>query len=124
MSVELKVKVKSLAEEARIIRKEEHKAKRSKRWHAERQQTEQAEKYARLRNSLYEHRLDVVRFECRAAELARAFIKGTPYRKVERNTHDGPYQMGRIQGRVQKLVNKYHDKAVTPSMIQQWMNTE
>lgn len=124
MSVELKVKVKSLAEEARIIRREELKAKRSARWHAERQQSDQASKYARDRNALYEHRIDVVRFECRCAELARAFIKGTPYRKVERSTTDGPYQMGRIQGRVQKLVNKYHDKAVTPSMVVQWMNTQ
>ena len=124
MSVELKVKVKSLAEEARIIRKEEHKAKRSARWHAERQDVEGTVKYRRLRNSLYEHRLDVVRFECRCAELARAFIKGTPYRKVEQSTRDGSYQMGRIKGRVQKLVNKYHDKAVTPSMIEQWMNIE
>lgn len=124
MSVELKVKVMSLAEEARIIRREEIKAKRSYRWHAERQNVEQASKHAKERNSLYEHRIDVVRFECRCAELARAFIKGTPYRKVERFTSDGPYQMGRIKGRVQKLVNKYHDSAVTPSMIEQWMNTE
>ena len=41
MSVELKVKVKSLAEEARIIRREELKAKKSRRWHAERQQVEE-----------------------------------------------------------------------------------
>ena len=124
MSVELKVKVKSLAEEARIIRREEIKAKKSKRWHAERQDPISAMKYSHARERLYEHRIDVVRFECRCAELARAFIKGTPYRKVERSTHDGPYQRGRIQGRVQKLLNKYHSKDVTPSMVEQWLNTE
>ena len=124
MSVELKVKVKSLAAAATIIRQEELKAKKAARWCRERQLSEQTSHYERSRESLYEHRIDVVRFECRAAELARAFIKGTPYRKVERSTRDGAYQMGRLQGRVQKLINKYHSKEITPSMVQQWMNTE
>jgi len=124
MSVELKVKVKSLAAEATIIRQEELKAKKSARWCREHQLSEQTAHYERNRASLYEHRIDIVRFECRAAELARAFIKGTPYRKVERSTRSGDYIMGRLHGRIQKLVNKYHDKAITPSMIQQWMNTE
>ena len=38
MSIELKVKVKSLAEEARIIRREERKAKVSAKWHREHQE--------------------------------------------------------------------------------------
>lgn len=54
----LKVKIKSLAEEARIIRKEE---KRS---------------HGQLRDELYRHRIDVVRYKSRLALLAYALIRG------------------------------------------------
>lgn len=122
MSVELKVKVKSLAAEAKIIRQEEVKAKKSAQWNDVRQNIVERCKYEDIRENLYRHRIDVVRFECRCAELARAFINGVPYRTVERNTHDGAYTMGRIQGRVQKLVNKYGKTKVDAETIHDWMN--
>jgi len=122
MSVELKIKEKSLALEARIIRREEQKAKKSARWHRARQEEEKAKEFEGTRKTLYEHRIDVVRFECRATNLARAYIKGTPYRNVERTTRASALMQGFMVKRVQRLVNKYHNTAITPSQIHMWFN--
>lgn len=124
MSVELKVKEKSLAEEARIIRREELKAKKSARYHREHQDEENAARYEKTRLSLYEHRIDIVRHECRATNLARAYIKGTPYRVVERSTHADALEQGRLIKRVHKLVNKYHDKTIMSAQVHMWFNIE
>ena len=124
MSIELKIKEKSLAEEARIIRREEIKAKKSARYHREHQDEENAARYEKTRLSLYEHRIDVVRSECRATNLARAYIKGMPYRAVERSTRASATEQGRLIKRVHKLINKYHDKTITSSQIHMWFNIE
>ena len=120
MSIQLKVKEKSLAAEAKIIRQEELKAKKSARWCNERQLSEQAAHYEKDRLSLYEHRIDVVRFECRATSLARAYIKGTPYRAVEQKTHDSAYLMGKLKGRMHKLVCKYHNRQEPIESLDAW----
>lgn len=61
----LKVKVKNLAEEARIIRKEEAQTSGMERW------------------SLQHHRKTVVRRAARHNLLAYAFLRGRPYSCVE-----------------------------------------
>jgi hypothetical protein len=60
----LRIKLKSLAAEARIIRQEEVRNKR-------------------LRYELSEHRRGVVRAAARNTQLAYAFLKGRTYRSVE-----------------------------------------
>ena len=88
--IALKVKVKHLAEEARIIRKEE------------------------LRNNgdtrewLYIHRIIGVRPECRATHIAYAFAKGTELAKVERYPERIPSS---VWARVTKMVDRYTDKS-------------
>lgn len=71
---ELRVKIKSLAVEATIIRKEERRAKlrgdRDTFW------------------SLRAHRTYDVRRESRASLLAYGYLRGIEYRKIERNCHD------------------------------------
>lgn len=62
----LKVKVKALAEEARIIRKEERKLKGGD-----------------LRDELHRHRVFEVRSEARAAHLAYGFIRGRTLQQME-----------------------------------------
>lgn len=57
--------VKSLAAEARIIRKEEQRCG------------------GNYRYMLYEHRVGYLRLESRLAGLALAYVKGTPYAAVE-----------------------------------------
>lgn len=70
--VTLRVKIKSLAHEARIIRAEEQKAKAMRRpW---------------LFKLLYWHRIGDVRYHARYAQLAYGYMRGVPYRVIERKT--------------------------------------
>ena len=62
----LKVKAKHLAEEAKIIKKEEKKS------------------YGDTRDWLHSHRVGVVRPVARATQIAYAFSRGTPLHKIER----------------------------------------
>ena len=66
--VYLRVKIKSLAAEARIIRAEELKC-RKKQW--------------KLRNGLSLHRRGIVRSVSRDNSLAYGFLRGRPYSKLE-----------------------------------------
>ena len=68
----LRVKVKSLSEEARIIRREEQKTRGT------------------LRAQLAEHRRGVLRREARAAHLAYGFILGRSLREMEALRHTEP----------------------------------
>ena len=80
----LKIKIKSLAEEARIIRTEERK---SKGW---------------IRNSLRLHRIEDVRREARHSLLAYAFLRGVPYHVVENYT-ETPIDWSKVQRMVSKF---------------------
>jgi hypothetical protein len=64
----LKVKIKSLAEEARIIRKEEFKSK------------------GQLQFGLYLHRIGKVRSEARHTQLAYGFLRGRKYSQLEKTS--------------------------------------
>jgi hypothetical protein len=68
----LRVKVKSLAEEARIIRREEQRT------------------HGQLRNELHHHRVLVVRREARYANIAYALVKGRTYEQIEGNAKTPP----------------------------------
>lgn len=81
----LKVKIKSLAEEARIIRRETKLAKSTS-----------------IKNGLAEHRKGVVREEARLTHLAYGFLRGREYRQMEAITHTTPNW-----DRVRKMVSKY-----------------
>lgn len=83
----LRVKVKSLADEAKIIRREES---RSNSWHEW--------------MSLKEHRRTVVRREARAAQLALGFLRGRRYSELEQTTR---MDNAPDAGRVEKLIQKY-----------------
>lgn len=101
-TVYLKIKIKSLAEEARIIRHEE------KKWAGP----------SETRMGLHHHRTHHVRMETRAALLAYAFIRGRRYSQVESTRWsesdlkwlDSPHYaapMGFPIKRVTELVAKY-----------------
>lgn len=85
----LKVKVKHLASEARIIRTEE---KRSD---------------VETRGWLNAHRKHVVRPEARATHIAYAFAKGIPLHKVEKYPQSIP---SHVWARVNKMVAAYSNK--------------
>lgn len=73
----LKVKVKSLAAEARIIRQEERRSK------------------GPLRESLAEHRRGVVRNEARHSQIAYALLRGKPYDEIE-GTNSKPFDIKKV----------------------------
>ena len=76
----LKVKIKSLAAEAKIIRSEEQKhsdKKKDGEWTGD-------------RSSLYLHRIGIVRSVARHALLAYGFLRGMDYTKLERNAKVAP----------------------------------
>ena len=86
----IKVKILSLAAEAKIIRKQEQKA----RAHGNRS----------LRIGLAEHRRGIVRHEARHAQLAYGFLRGMPYKKMEARCHPG---CGPGFRKVRESVEKY-----------------
>lgn len=69
MLVELKIKIISLADEARTIRKEQNKIPKGRR--------------QGQFQSLHHHRTMVVRPESRAAHLAYGYLRGVQYRQME-----------------------------------------
>lgn len=79
----LKVKIKSLAEEAKIIRKEEA-------------------RNPEFRLGLAEHRKGIVRNEARHTLLAYAFLRGKDYKQVEPKCHEKPEW-----SRVESMIIKY-----------------
>ena len=86
----LRVKVKHLAQEARIIRNEEKRT------------------YGDTRDWLYLHRINGVRPECRATHIAYAFAKGTALKAVEKYPSRIPTS---VWARVTKMVQLYSNKS-------------
>jgi len=82
----LKVKIKSLAAEARIIRLEERRCGKDD----------------AARCSLHEHRVGIVRSEQRLSLLAYAFLRGRPLSAVEPRSSTQP-----DWSRVGKLIEKF-----------------
>lgn len=142
----LKVKIKSLAVEAQIIRTEERKVKKT----YQRIKTKAIKKneiqfeehgnfhltnnldsvnYGRNRTvfwGLRNHRTIDVRNEARATQLAYAFVRGKDFRHVERNTdlsmkHFCP--VATLVPRIVSMVNKYgsYNDPVTKEQIFDWI---
>lgn len=79
----LKIKLKSLAEEARIIRREEQRTRGA------------------LRDELHHHRIQVVRKAARETHIAYAEIRGIPLERVERQG-SRPYDAKAVHAMVKK----------------------
>lgn len=73
----LKIKLKSLAAEAKIIRKEERKG-------------------GYYREELYRHRIDVVRYEARHTHIAYGLIRGRTLDQIER-ADSRPFDHKRVE---------------------------
>jgi hypothetical protein len=120
MSIELKIKSKHLSLEAKVIKFEEAKLKRQMRWHREHDTL--SDSLVWKFNSIVNHRKHDVKNENRATFLARAFIKGVPYSKVEnkRRLDNEPTFKRVIMPRVLALVNRYHNRNVTRTALDEW----
>ena len=89
MNIQLKIKIKSLAAESRIIRTEELKCRKNARSCGE-AYPQQRDKASTTRTSLHEHRTGTVRSEARYSQLAYGFLKDMPYRQMELYTRNEP----------------------------------
>ena len=120
MSIELKIKSKHLGLEAKVIKFEEAKLKKQVRWFCDKHMP--ADHVITKLNSITDHRKWNVRNENRATFLARAFIAGVPYKTVEHKVHDKAKLYCYILPRVVAMVNRYHNRNITDSAIQEWVN--
>ena len=132
MSIKLKIKAVSLQDEARYIRKHEQKfinfARLVGAEHAAlvREQgivssPTRTNEARRMFHELQNHRKLDVRREARATHLARAALKGTPYRRVEEKCHEEPpYQ------RVHQLLRRYSSFTDTWDLdrVRNWFASE
>lgn len=100
----LRCHVKSLAEEARIIRKEERRCSLL---------------YSGI---LREHRIGVLRTEARYAQLALAFIRGRPYRVAENSNIHQPVSVERLSSKIAEFFTFGGAKFVAPKVIE-WLIT-
>ena len=99
MSIELKIKVKSLAEEARIIRKEEGKVHGMRRW------------------GLQHHRRGIVRDAARRSLVAYQFVRGRDWEACASND---PVTRSRDWPSVKKMIAKYG----TTEDLRRWENEQ
>ena len=115
MSIELKIKSKHLSEEARIIRFEERKVFKQFQWAKKKHyDAGHNDEYAYWLDpawktywSLTRHRCWDVRNENRATFLARAYLNGVPYSKVEQKRKDEVLFRSQIFPRICAMVVKY-----------------
>lgn len=118
--VELKIKSKSLAAEAKIIRSEENKLENRIADLSDLQKS--TEQLQFTRQSLHNHRVLDVRYAARATYLARAYLKNKPYKSVElgrRKDMEVIYN-SEIVPSVVKMVYKYGGKPVSPDELKNW----
>lgn len=101
----LKMKIKSLAAEARLIRYEERK------WRGD----------SATRAGLQSHRCSVVRREARAALLAYGYLRGRPYRALEAGCHKaGEPDWSRIARLVSRFGAKYGHAGADAGRLKAW----
>ena len=94
----IKVKLLSLAAEAKIIRKQEQLARHHR------------DRIRRL--GLAGHRTGIVRHEARHALLAYAYLRGTPYKTVEAKCHgNSKPDFGKVRNSLEKYIwaRRYDD---------------
>jgi len=140
MCIELKIKSKHLSLESKVIRFEERKLQKQIKWLYENDTTRESDSYSVMSKSDYwktvwklgsltDHRKRVVGNENRATFLARAYIEGVPYNKVETKRKDEKhYEFNcKVLPRVLDMVKKYHPvyevrKNITLDVLKDWCN--
>lgn len=101
-NIYLRVKLKSLASEAKHIRLEEHKAK-------------DAKEFFELQ-ALREHRIHKVRTTGRATLLAYQFLRGVPYAVCEQED-SRPFDITPVL----TMIQKYGDRSFTLKSLTDWL---
>jgi hypothetical protein len=114
----LKVKIKSLAAEAQIIRKEERKAKSA--YHYSKGKQGLAERFVKDESEFFglrNHRKFDVRSESRAALVAYGYLRGKSYQAIENPDEKNPPKWDRVF----RLAEKYGGLTTnTEDKIKEW----
>lgn len=134
MHIALKVKIKSLAAEARIIRAEEHKLRFEKKprrvvdhrdasgetfvYRRPRRKLDDGQREALL--SLQSHRRFAVRSEARHSLLAYAYVRGMSYVRVESKAYTVP-NTERVAQMVKRFNLGSNELPATADAIAAWM---
>lgn len=104
--IKLKINIKSLAAESKLIREEGQKIKEK--------HTGDCVAFRMLAG----HRRGVVRHEARAAQLLYAFLRGRDYRQVEPNADWSKYDFQLMCRRLEAKCKKYH---IRYENVAKWM---
>ena len=121
MSIELKVKNKHLAEEAKIIRFEERKQLNAARY-ATKKHLNDPGRFYKTYHSLSLHRKWDVRNENRATSIARAYLAGKSYKSVEQTCKDIGKRDYYIVPRALTMINKYGETKISEGDLLIWIN--
>jgi hypothetical protein len=124
----LKIKIKSLAQEARIIRREERRALRTGRWAKAHEELDDQKSHYALYESLHGHRTMDLRGEARASLIAYAFMRGKPLIDTWDKTRPRPpyHQAALIVKRFDPAsfenFNSYIKASITPAKEEEPIN--
>ena len=113
-SIELRIKIISLADEARTIRRWEGRMKRAARGRGTGEQPERPDLKATFW-SLREHRQSVVSNEARHSLLAFGFLRGKPYKRLEQRRYCDPSWVA-----VQDIAKRFGKGAYDEKAFQTW----
>lgn len=120
MSIELKVKHKTLATEAQFIRKEERKQLGYSRYCRTTNELDWNLPYAQYLK-LRDHRTQVVRPEARLTGIARGYLRGRSYSEIE--IPKGPNRLSQDDcERITKMIQKYGGTDATRKGIEKWVD--
>lgn len=125
MKTHLKIKIMSLAAEARIIRREERRWPRLRDLapeqvtaeHVRSKRTGHAPCWT-VRATLADHRRGIIRSEARYSLLAYGFLRGRPYRVIERDARELP-----SEARIADLAARFGggDKKALQAQVVEWL---
>jgi hypothetical protein len=114
MYAELKIKVKSLTMESRIIRHaEQHNKKVWRQLEAKQIKPFSVEGLKSEHHRLYKHRIQDVRIESRAAQLAYAYMRNKPYANTEKPIRKVKPPLQKIA----EIVSRFNGKVEKPESI-------
>ena len=114
MHAYLKMKPLSLAEETKLISKEE---KRWLRKAAEaRRREKDSSKFEEVYTGLNVHKRRELRRESRSAHIAYSFLKGRDYSEIEQKSRTEPDWT-----RIKRIASKYKDSGISDTELDNWL---
>jgi len=118
MSIQLKVKYKTLSNEPSIIRTEIRKLK--KQYQYLKSNGRSVGDIAFKMQKLIEHKNRVVRDEARATHLARSYISGIDYNRVEQHIEQPSSLVFKILPKTLRMIQKYHNPQTRIEDLHRW----